>query len=182
MTGDSFRPAAPVVDRPMTDPTVPPANAPARPDETATLPPATEGGGPTWEGGLPAALPFDFGRYRLLKELGRGGMGAVYLAHDTQLDRQVALKIPLFSDAAGTGARERFLREARAAATLSHPNLCPVHDTGQIDGVYFLTMAFIEGKSLADLIREGKSVAPRTAAMLVRQLALAMPEAASRAV
>src|SRR5205085_10713993 len=98
------------------------------------------GSAPSWSGTLPDSLPADLGRYRLLKELGRGGMGAVYLAHDTQLDRQVAIKIPLFAATAGNEARERFLREARAAATLSHPNLCPVYDAGPIGHVCFLTM------------------------------------------
>src|SRR2546429_6366568 len=73
----------------------------------------------------PAQLPAQFGRYRLEKLLGKGGMGAVYLAHDTQLDRPVALKVPTFGPDDG-GLRERFFREARAAATLQHPNLCPV--------------------------------------------------------
>src|SRR5437660_5028879 len=115
---------------------------PTRLDAHATPPPLAEtrSARPAWAGSLPESLPADLGRYRLLKELGRGGMGAVYLALDTQLDRQVAIKIPLFAANAGGEVRERFLREARAAATLSHPNLCPVYDAGQIGGVYFLTM------------------------------------------
>src|SRR3954465_2273239 len=86
-------------------------------------------------------MPETFGRYRILRKLGEGGMGAVYLAHDTELDRQVALKVPRFGDDDPDG-RERFQREARAAATLSHPNLCPVHDVGRVGGVLYLTMAF----------------------------------------
>src|SRR5438552_478085 len=84
------------------------------------------------------------GRYRILKKLGQGGMGAVYLAHDEQLDRQVALKVPHFTLAEGPGVLERFHREARAAATLNHPNLCPVYDVGQINGTEYLTMAYLE--------------------------------------
>src|SRR5262245_24099124 len=88
-----------------------------------------------------ADLVGQFGRYRIERKLGQGGMGAVYLAHDTELDRPVALKVPRF----GTGdadSIERFRREARAAATLQHPNLCPVHDVGEIDGRHYLTMAY----------------------------------------
>ena len=93
-------------------------------------------------------LPAEFGRYRILPQLGRGGMGAVYLAQDTQLGRQVALKVPFF-DAAGSPQRaERFVREARSAAVLQHPNICTVYDAGQIDGRPFITMAYIAGTPL----------------------------------
>jgi predicted Ser/Thr protein kinase len=126
--------------------------------------------------GIAEQLPVLLGRYQLRKLLGQGGMGAVYLAHDTQLDRPVALKIPSFASA-GNSARERFIQEARAAATVLHPNLCPVYDAGTIDGVEYLTMAFIEGKPLSALIRDGRPLSERTAAMLVRQLALAMQAA-----
>src|SRR5262245_10923222 len=76
------------------------------------------------DSGATAELPVPFGRYELQKRLGRGGMGTVYLARDTQLDRPVALKIPHFSGPEHLNLRNRFLREARVAATLSHPNLC----------------------------------------------------------
>src|SRR5262249_3033577 len=91
-------------------------------------------------------FPVAFGRYEIRKVLGKGGMGAVYLAHDTQLDRPVALKIPNFSAAQDSQVQERFFQEARTAATLQHANICPVHDVGVIDGVHYLTMAYIEGK------------------------------------
>jgi predicted Ser/Thr protein kinase len=129
-------------------------------------------------GRLPEKLPAMFGRYRLLKVLGRGGMGAVYLAHDTQLDRPVALKVPFFTASDGPQVMERFLREARAAATLQHANVCPVYDVGQIDGLHYLTMAYIEGRALADVLQtQKKPVALRQAAALVRKLALALAEA-----
>ena len=123
------------------------------------------------------SLPEKFGRYRILRRLGGGGMGVVYLAHDSKLDRQVAMKVPLFTDADGPLVAERFLREARAAAALHHPNLCPIHDVGQIEGIFFLTMAHIEGRSLADHLRDGRPIEFRKAAILVRSLALAMAEA-----
>jgi tetratricopeptide (TPR) repeat protein len=129
-------------------------------------------------GGLPAL----FGRYRVLKLLGQGAMGSVYLAHDTQLDRQVALKIPLFAAEDRPQQVERFYREARAAAGLRHPNLCPVHDVGEVEGVPYLTMAYIEGKPLACFLRGPKPLPQRQAGLLVRKLALGLAEAHQRGV
>jgi serine/threonine protein kinase len=123
-------------------------------------------------------LPAPFGRYQLLKLLGRGGMGSVYLAHDSQLDRTVALKMPQFSAQDGPRVLERFLREARAAAMLHHANICPIHDVGEIAGVHYLTMTYLEGRSLAEILRGNKKpIPPRQAAALVRKLALALAEA-----
>ncbi|MBM4072243.1 MAG: tetratricopeptide repeat protein [Planctomycetes bacterium] len=126
---------------------------------------------------MPASLPEQFGRYRILRKLGRGGMGSVYLAHDTQLDRRVALKVPHFLPTDDPDILERFHREARAAATLQHAHICPVYDVGAQAGIHYLTMAFIEGKSLADVIKEAKVLPQRQAAGWVRQLALALQEA-----
>ena len=75
-----------------------------------------------------ATLTGSFGRYRIERSLGEGGMGTVYLAHDTQLDRKVALKTPKFSDESDQQSIKRFYREARSAATLRHPYICPVYD------------------------------------------------------
>jgi tetratricopeptide (TPR) repeat protein len=125
-------------------------------------------------------LPEQFGRYRLLRKLGQGGMGTVYLAHDSKLDRRVALKIPRFTAEDGPEGLERFHREARAAATIDHPNICPVHDVDAIGGIHYLAMAYIEGKSLAELVRGGQPLPHRQAAKLVHRLALALQEAHSR--
>jgi serine/threonine protein kinase/tetratricopeptide (TPR) repeat protein len=122
------------------------------------------------------ALPEQFGRYRILQQLGQGGMGAVYLAHDSQLDRPVALKVPHFAADDPEGLA-RFLREARLAATLSHPSICPVHDVGQIDGIHYVTMAYIDGKPLADLLGGERPLPERSVAAVVRKLALALAEA-----
>src|SRR6185436_15440447 len=100
-------------------------------------------------------IPNEFGRYRIERELGRGGMGVVYLAHDLQLDRRVAIKIPFFSNSDGKETIERFYREARAMATVQHANLCPIYDVGQFDRWHYLTMAFIDGRPLADLLKGG---------------------------
>jgi hypothetical protein len=114
--------------------------------------------------------------------LGKGGMGAVYLAHDTQLDRPVALKVPTFAADDDSQVLERFYREARAAATVFHPNVCPVHDVGEIDGVPYLTMGYIEGKPLGEFVAGCKGLTPRQAAALVRKVALALAEAHKRGV
>jgi serine/threonine protein kinase len=121
------------------------------------------------------------GRYRILKRLGRGGMGSVYLAHDTQLNRQVALKIPRFSPDDEPRYLERFLREARAAAALDHPNICSVYEADQINGVNYISMAYIDGKPLSEYIGD-KPIPPRQAAAVIRELALALDEAHARGI
>lgn len=98
--------------------------------------------------------PREFGRYRLLECVGRGGMGDVYRAFDTRLNRDVALKIPRL-DRDDPTRRERFLNEARVAATLRNPHICPVFDSGTIEGSPYLTMAFIEGETLAETWSRG---------------------------
>jgi tetratricopeptide (TPR) repeat protein len=111
------------------------------------------------------ALPARIGRYEIRRLLGRGGMGAVYLAHDPELDRLVALKVPRLG---GPDAEERFLREARAAAALSHPNLCPVYDVGRADGVPYLAMAYVAGPTLTEMLRkDGPPPIARCAAIAV---------------
>lgn len=94
----------------------------------------------------------EFGRYRLLKILGEGAMGVVYLAHDTKLDRNVALKIP---KAKATDNKEfmlRFERESKTAAALSHKNICRIFDAGEYNGTAFITMDFVVGAPLTDYI------------------------------
>lgn len=118
-----------------------------------------------------------FGRYRILKTLGEGAMGSVYLALDTQLQRKVALKIPKINAKEQPKFIERFLREARSAATLSHPNICPVFDVGEVDGQHFITMAYIQGRSLSDYVTPQKPQNERHIATVVRKIALALHEA-----
>ena len=123
------------------------------------------------------APPTKFGRYKILKELGRGAMGAVYLAQDDKLDRKVALKIPQFGGAASAGLLERFYREARAAGNLRHPGICPVYDVGELDGQHYITMAFIEGRPLRDFTKSSKRQEGKQVARVIRKIALAMAEA-----
>jgi WD40 repeat protein/tRNA A-37 threonylcarbamoyl transferase component Bud32 len=123
----------------------------------------------------PVRLPEQFGRYRIIRQLGRGGMGSVFLAHDTELDRRVALKVPHIR-ADDAGAAERFSREARAAATIDHPNVCRIYDVGRIDDTPYLTMAYVDGPTLADELRAGP-LPPRQAVEIVRDAAMALAAA-----
>lgn len=128
------------------------------------------------------ALPRQFGRYLVLKQLGQGAMGSVYLANDTELDRYVALKIPRFLASDGADVVERFYREARASATIRHPNVCPVFDVGKIDGCLFISMAYIEGEPLSSLPPVPPEKREGYAARIVAKLARALHEAHLRGV
>jgi WD40 repeat protein/serine/threonine protein kinase len=122
-------------------------------------------------------LPEQFDRYRIQKKLGRGGMGTVYLAYDTRLDRKVALKVPRFAPGSNPENLERFYREARATATITHPNLCPLYDVGEVNGTPYLTMAYIEGWPLAKFIRPDKLLPQFGVATVARIVAQAIEEA-----
>ena len=99
----------------------------------------------------PALEPETIGRYRITRQLGQGGMGVVYAAHDDRLDRPVAIKrIREASDDAGL--RERLLREARAAASINHPNVCHVYELAEERGELYLVMELLSGESLAERI------------------------------
>ncbi len=122
-------------------------------------------------------FPATSGAYRILRSLGQGAMGTVYLAEDTQLRRQIALKTPQFAGADQRELLERFYREARAAATLRHPCICPVYDVGDIDGKHYITMAYIEGRPLSHFVNPA---VPQTAAQIlivVGKIAQALQEA-----
>jgi len=113
-------------------------------------------------------------------ELGRGGMGIVVLARDERLDRQVALKVlpPALADVAET--RERFLREARMAAQLSHPNIVPVYRADEIGGFAFFAMGYVDGETLADRIRDRGSLSSVNVVRLLREVAWALTYAHAR--
>jgi serine/threonine-protein kinase len=114
------------------------------------------------------------GRYSIERELGRGGMGIVYLAREVRLDRPVALKLLPPSLSAKPGLRERFLREARMAAKLSHPNIIPIHAVDEVGEYVFFAMAFVEGETLTERIRRRGPLAPSDAARVLREVAWAL--------
>ena len=124
------------------------------------------------------ALPQELGRYRLDRVIGRGAMGTVYLAHDQQLHRDVALKIPRFEvDGSRDELMQRFFREARSVALLRDSGICPVYDVDEVDGIHFITMAYIEGQPLSHVLRDGRKFEPREAAVLVMKVARALGKA-----
>jgi formylglycine-generating enzyme required for sulfatase activity/serine/threonine protein kinase/WD40 repeat protein len=123
-----------------------------------------------------------FGRYKIEALLGQGGMGAVYLARDTQLDRLVALKTPRFENDKDGELLNRFYREAKAAGTVNHPHVCPVYGVEEINGRPFLAMAYIEGRPLSDYIHPDKFRPERQVLVVIRKLALALQEAHDRGI
>ncbi len=133
-----------------------------------------------YSSGVRTDMPAELGRYRIKQRLGGGGMGAVYLVENTELQREEALKVPHFERGSDPAVRERFLREARAAAKLDHPNLCPIYDVGVIDGIYFLTMRLLPGKPLSAYT--GRPHPPREAVKVVAKLTQALEHAHSKGV
>jgi predicted Ser/Thr protein kinase len=156
-----------------------PADTPAPSAERTPLPSATEATV------IPAAVPplplfpaaetpgvgpVAFGRYELLGEIARGGMGVVYRARQQGLDRMVALKMVLGVGAASDHAGQRFLQEARTAAALDHPNVVPIYDTGEVGGRLFFTMALVDGPNLRTYVADRGRLAPSEAVMLFTQI------------
>jgi serine/threonine protein kinase len=94
------------------------------------------------------------GRYEIRLKIGEGGMGEVYLAHDTKLNRNVAIKFLPTNSIASDQANKRLLREARAAATLDHPNICAVHEVAEEDGRTFIVMQYVKGETLDVQMRQ----------------------------
>ena len=103
---------------------------------------------------MPLATGYRLGPYEITVLLGAGGMGEVYSARDTRLDRTVALKILPLHRSDQAEARERFEREARAIAALNHPNICQLYDVGSQDGVNYLVLEYLQGETLADRLAE----------------------------
>ena len=95
------------------------------------------------------------GPYEILGPIGAGGMGEVYRARDTRLDRTVAIKVLPQHLAQDDNARQRLEREARAASSLSHPHICTLYDVGQQGGVYYLVVEYLEGENLSDRLQRG---------------------------
>jgi len=119
--------------------------------------------------------------YRIERELGRGGMATVFLAHDLKHDRPVALKVlhPEIAAALGT---ERFHQEIMLAARLQHPHILSVHDSGEAAGNLWFTMPYVEGESLRDRLEQERALAPDEALRIAREVADALDYAHSRGI
>src|SRR5688500_9043709 len=128
---------------------------------------------------LQAALA---GEYSIHRELGRGGMGIVYLARDVQLDRDVAIKVLPLHLAQIPASRERFLREARTAAGLSHPHVVPIHRVGEASGFVFFVMSLVEGETLGERLRTRGPLPPADATRILREVAWAIAYAHGRGI
>ena len=122
------------------------------------------------------------GRYSLERELGRGGMGIVYCARDLRLERVVAIKLlpPQLAD--GAERRQRFVREARMAAQLSHPNIIPIHAVEEIGAFVFFVMSYIDGETLGTRLRRDGRLKAADAARMLREVAWALAYAHRQAV
>ena len=114
------------------------------------------------------------GRYKIIRKLGAGGMADVYLAEDQELGRRVAIKILNDRHAADDQFVERFRREAKNAAGLSHPNIVSIYDRGEAEGTYYIAMEYLDGRSLKELIVARGSAPTRTAIEYARQVLAAL--------
>jgi serine/threonine-protein kinase len=122
------------------------------------------------------------GRYSIDRELGRGGMGVVYLAREVMLDRAVAIKLLPPELATQSALRDRFLREAQLAAKLSHPHIVPIHSVDSIDDFVFFVMAYVEGETLAQRVHTRGPLPAREGARVLREVAWALGYAHSQQV
>src|SRR5204862_7998204 len=115
--------------------------------------------------------------YRVEERVGRGGMGVAYRAEHPNLRRRAAIKVIAPDLAESEGFRERFTREARIAAALQHPNVVTVYDAGEVDGLLYLAMQYIEGSDLAAMLRSQGRLRPYRAIDVCRQVAAALDAA-----
>ncbi|GEM_PF-6104181 len=173
---------APAYACPACGAAIPSPLAGAQPGSSATVIPATT---PTpgskeeptvaYERGVVLPMPGrTFGRYRIVSELGRGGMGIVYKAVQTEIDRVVALKTLLAGPNAPEATVKRFLREAASCAHLSHPNIVMIHDVGTEGGIHYFTMQHVEGKTLSQVLKERKRLPLEEACRLLTDVARAV--------
>lgn len=119
-------------------------------------------------------IPRKLGRYRIDRKLGEGAMGVVFLARDEMLNRAVALKIPRRYQASGSEEQLRFKREAQAAAVLHHPSICPIYDVGEIQGIQYISMGFVDGVPLSRYAVQDSGLTEHQIARYVLQIAKAL--------
>src|SRR4051794_15864148 len=154
----------------------------ARPDPTA----ARDRRGSRYRRACVSALDTElqagdvFAGHRIVGLAGRGGMGVVYRAQQLDLERPVALKLIATPLARDEDFRERFVREARAAAAIDHPNVIPVYGAGEEDGRLFLAMRFVDGEDLRTLVQHGGPLSPHRAAAIIAQIGNALDAAHAR--
>src|SRR4051794_33211616 len=122
------------------------------------------------------------GRYSLERELGRGGMGIVYLAREVSLDRQVAIKLLPPQLAARAELRDRFVREARTAAALSHPNIVAIFRVDEHDDFVYFVMAYVDGETLAQRVKTAGGLPSADVTRVVREVAWALAYAHARGI
>ena len=122
------------------------------------------------------------GRYHITERIAAGGMGEVYRAQDAVLAREVAIKVLHRSLAGDQGFVDRFRREARAAATLNHPNIVTVFDWGAVDGVYYMVMEYVHGRSVREILNARGALAPAQAAAVLDQTLAALDHAHAKGI
>ncbi|MDW7761388.1 MAG: protein kinase [Acidobacteriota bacterium] len=130
---------------------------------------------------VPAPDTLVTGKYKIVEELGRGGMGVVFKAEDLKLNRYVALKFLPLHLAGSSELKERFLIEAQAAAALSHPNICVIHEVGEDDGRPFIAMEYVEGETLRDRVKRGP-LKPEEALPVITQITAGLAEAHAKGI
>src|SRR5262249_31155249 len=113
-------------------------------------------------------------RYEIVRELGRGGMGVVYLARDSVLEREVAYKVLPEGLRGNANALKNFLREAKAAAQLDHANIVTVYDAGESEHGFYMAMELVEGTTLKEILRQRGAVSANAATYILRQMAAAL--------
>src|SRR6266404_2452922 len=126
-------------------------------------------------------IPQEISHYRIIERLGAGGMGEVFLAQDVRLDRKVAIKMLPAKSIGDEQAKKRLFREAKAAATLDHPNICAIYEVGEEGDCAYIAMQYIEGRSLSHLIKNNP-LSPLEVVDIGIQAAEALAEAHSRGV
>src|SRR5919204_2955054 len=143
--------------------------------------------GPSSSGAVPSIghmprVGSEFASYRIRGVLGRGGMSVVFRADNLRLGNEVALKVMSVELSEDDAFRERFVRESRLAASINHPNIIPIYDAGEEDGLLYIAMRFVEGSDLRTLVRAAGRLEPERGAHIVAQVGSALDAAHERGI